>query len=319
MRLQSDGKLFSTRKPKPKQYIFPHYEQYHSSRTDRTSTVCPSELELHKLMKLLSLRAVLFGRTGVGKSSVINMLLPDHCPDRDKADVSSSARVVTQRSQGYDMEINNISITLYDTVGLGGPPNSEYSTSKAAGMLYTLIYPTGINFLIFVVRASGDKIDDLNSAITYNKMVHDVFCQKKVPVLLLVTGMDGKSEEESKEWWKNNEQLLRQNLHFQDYACITAKRGRTDEDKVEYNRSKGVAKDALTKFCKSHRTTCRPPVIAESQIMNFLVRTFGQTFVYSPPLYEGIMLAEEKTTHHEPTEPPRYALPNSIAQIDEVL
>ena len=287
MRLQSDGKLFSTRKPKPKQYIFPHYEQYHSSRTDRTSTVCPSELELHKLMKLLSLRAVLFGQTGVGKSSVINMLLPD---SSKKAHVSSSAQVATERSQGYKMEINDISIMLYDTAGLGGI--SEPRTSKAAGMLYTLIYPEGINFLIFVIRASGDKIDDLTSAITYNQMVHDVFCQKQVPVLLLVTNMDGQNPT---NWWKSNEQLLQQ-LRFQAYACITAKRGRTDsdEDEVEYNRSKDVVKDALTKFCESHRTTCRPPVIAKSRIKNFLVRMFEQTFVYSHPLYEGIMLAEEK-------------------------
>ncbi len=251
---------------------------------------------LHELMKLLSLRAVLFGQTGVGKSSVINMLLPDHCPDRPKAHVSNSAKVTTEQSQDYNMKIDDISITLYDTVGLGGPPNSKHSTSNAAGMLYTLIYPAGINFLVFVVRASGDKIDDLNSAITYNKMVHDVFCQKKVPVLLLVTGMEGK---DPKDWQERNEQILRRNLCFQDYACITAKRGSGNRDDDDYIPSKDVVKDALTKFCKSHRTTWRPPVIEESWFKSVLVQMFEQTFVYSPPLYEVIKLAEEKKSQEK--------------------
>jgi predicted GTPase len=57
---------------------------------------------------------ILFGKTGVGKSSIVNML----SKGKIVADTSSGARGCTFNSSAFQVDIDGLPATLWDTVGL---------------------------------------------------------------------------------------------------------------------------------------------------------------------------------------------------------
>lgn len=161
---------------------------------------------------------VLFGEIGSGKSSLINMIT-----GYEYAAVSGGSYGCTFQSQAYCTEISRSLYNIYDTPGLDQGDMGRMTNSSAIACLHRTItdLKTGINLLVFCMR--GPRIND--SMPKYWKQIYGDLCEKKVPVLLVVTGLEGETVMD--HWSRDNAGVLQQyGIYPSAVACITTTRGK---------------------------------------------------------------------------------------------
>ncbi|KDQ59832.1 hypothetical protein JAAARDRAFT_153927 [Jaapia argillacea MUCL 33604] len=165
---------------------------------------------------------ILFGESGCGKSSIINMLAQS-----DIADTSSTAAGCTFQSQKYTIALGSDTLNIFDTVGLNEGRGGTVSSNTAISNLYKLVrkMQDGVNLLVYVIR--GPRITE-STADNY-RMFFEGFCQRKVPIVLIVTGLE--NEDPMDAWWDRNCQAFKKyGMEFSGQACVTTFRGKRDED-----------------------------------------------------------------------------------------
>ncbi|KAH7926915.1 P-loop containing nucleoside triphosphate hydrolase protein [Leucogyrophana mollusca] len=158
---------------------------------------------------------IVFGESGVGKSSLINLIA-----EKPVAKTSSDAVGCTFGHVSYPMEIEGETYMLWDTAGLDEGTSGTIPAAKAEEQLRIFLRgltPNGIDLLIYCVR--GTRI---RKALLRNYTIfYSAICRKKVPVVLVVTGLEN-SEGDMEEWWVTNERELRKHrMYFVGHACVT--------------------------------------------------------------------------------------------------
>jgi len=168
---------------------------------------------------------VLFGETGAGKSSIINMIA-----GHKVAEISSRATGCTFQHQAYYLPVHSRYFTIYDTAGLNEGDNLKGTVNRTAAIaeLYKLIIGLdgGINLLVFCMR--GPRIK--NATHENWKVFHDILCKKKVPTVLIVTGLENEEGPMDEWWWENRGAFEEQGIRPDATSCITATRGRVLKD-----------------------------------------------------------------------------------------
>jgi hypothetical protein len=166
---------------------------------------------------------LVFGSTGAGKSSVVNMLDDDaDVIDVTHADVSNGAAGVTFSNTSYQKTILGMAVNVFDTVGLNEGLRGTTSPTAAVRELYDLTrqLPDGISLLVFVMRAP--RITLLTQQ-NYH-MFFDIICERQVPIVIVITGLE--NEENMDAWWVANEEVFDSHgMNFKEIACITATKG----------------------------------------------------------------------------------------------
>lgn len=185
---------------------------------------------------------IVFGETGVGKSSVINMI-----NGNEVAKTSDGAKGVTFESTPYNTTLavpKDLDIMLWDTAGLNEGDKGTVATKDAIANLYRLIrrLDEGISLLVFCMR--GPRITE-NTVKNY-KMFYSVLCQKKVPIVLLVTG----GESLQNGWLEQNApHFQKEKMQFADRACVTAAKGKMQRGirpfEKEYEESARLAQTLI--------------------------------------------------------------------------
>ena len=232
---------------------------------------------------------ILFGATGAGKSSVVNMLPGGS----HEATVSSSAKGVTFKHERYEKDIGDHRINVFDTVGLGEGKSGTVPAAKTIELLYRLMcgLKDGINLLVYVVR--GPR---LSSSIRKNyELFYDIFCQKKVPIVVVITGLE--NEEDMDGWWEENQMAYsEENMTFAGAACITAIKGRRNMFAPEF----GESQEKVERLILDHgfKTTWLPPppLGGTSWLVTCIVNCFNKLakffnfrqLVFSPFLYKSL-------------------------------
>ncbi|OJA18650.1 hypothetical protein AZE42_11682 [Rhizopogon vesiculosus] len=165
---------------------------------------------------------IVFGETGAGKSSIINMIA-----GHEVAHISSGATGCTFQHQAYELPVHDRNFTIYDTAGLNEGDRGTVNRAAAMAALYKLITGMngGINLLVFCMR--GPRI---KRATHENwKVFHEIICKREVPMVLVVTGLE--NEENMDEWWRTNRGTFgAQGILPDATVCITATRGRALKD-----------------------------------------------------------------------------------------
>jgi len=190
---------------------------------------------------------IIFGETGVGKSSLINMITGTPC-----ASVSSAAIGCTFESVPYDAELSGRRYRLWDTVGLNEGEHGNMSADRAISSLQELVLNLqdgGVSLLVYCIR--GSRLRDIVK-INYD-IFYKVICGGQVPIVIVVTGLE--NEDNMEDWWVDNvADFNDRGMHFSGHACITTAKGKIMKDgqhmfEEEYNQSVKLVGDLIIARC----------------------------------------------------------------------
>ncbi|KAG1904911.1 P-loop containing nucleoside triphosphate hydrolase protein [Suillus fuscotomentosus] len=162
---------------------------------------------------------VLFGASGVGKSSVVNLMA-----GMVVAKTSLGLEPCTLRWQPYDINFDGECYKVFDTVGLEEPQLGikEYleSVEHAYKLVKELDMQGGIDLLMFCIRA-GRMTATLQSNY---RLFYEFLCEKKVPVVLVITNLE--REKNMEDWWyREQTTLAKYQIAVAGHVCITAADG----------------------------------------------------------------------------------------------
>jgi len=183
----------------------------------------------------------------VGKSSIVNMLVGEAA-----APISGSGRGCTLDSQGYDFSTGVRQYRIHDTAGLNEGDAGRVPTNDAIFKLCKLLYALsdGVSLLVFCLRAPR-----IRESAKYNwSLFYDIICRKKVPIVVVVTGLE--AEEDMEAWCHredNREAFQEHGIHFNAIAGLTASRGRRRPNgtyvfQEEYDESVGRLKTLISRY-----------------------------------------------------------------------
>lgn len=154
------------------------------------------------------LRVLVFGATGIGKTSLCNTISGRARP------ANSGAAGVTAKSHISSVIIDGRKIELFDTVGLHESSTGTVPAEKAFEHLIELLTSAkdGFNLLIHVARASRITKDQEDDYTFFFEKLSD----KKIPIFLAVTGCENESP--MSNWVDQN----RQHFHRFEYKTIVS-------------------------------------------------------------------------------------------------
>jgi GTPase SAR1 family protein len=158
---------------------------------------------------------IIFGESGVGKSSIVNMLCGSN-----RAKVGNGARGTTFEHQSYEVDND---LNIYDTAGLNETKFGTVPAAIALKNLYELVsnLESGVSLLVFVMRG---RITD--AASKNYKLFWEGLCQENVPIVICVTGLE--EMEDLDQWWNEETEadFREEGMLFRNHACITSTKGR---------------------------------------------------------------------------------------------
>lgn len=159
---------------------------------------------------------IIFGETGSGKSSLVNLVI-----GKAVAHVSNDASGCTFNNEFYETEIGDAKFRIYDTAGLNEGDQGRVPHWKAIHNLYTLIRELdGVSLLVYCLRGRIKENSKANW-ILFNKVI----CAEQVPIIAAVTGLE--MEADPDDWWRraeNKESFKKHNMIPTDVACVVAVR-----------------------------------------------------------------------------------------------
>lgn len=170
-------------------------------------------------MKDGSLNVVLFGETGSGKSSVVNLLA-----GKEVAKTSPDIDGCTKTSKPYSLVLNGESYVIWDTAGLDEPMMGDteclHAAEQVCKLVKDLVKAGGIHLLLFCYRQGRiTTITQKNYALVY-----EVACRKSVPIAIVVTHLE--QEKCMEGWWVQNAEIFEQRgIKFCKHACVTTLSG----------------------------------------------------------------------------------------------
>ncbi|OAX35947.1 hypothetical protein K503DRAFT_722216 [Rhizopogon vinicolor AM-OR11-026] len=158
---------------------------------------------------------VLFGQSGAGKSSVINLMAGKQIAE------TSCADICTMHWEEHSIAFDGYNYKVFDTIGLGEPQFGidEYLEAivNARNLITKLDNEGGIDLLLFCVRAGR-----ITATVQNNyRLFHEFLCEQKVPIVLVLTGLEG--EQNMEDWWSFTKgQFDKYKISVDGHACITS-------------------------------------------------------------------------------------------------
>ena len=193
------------------------------------------------------------------------------------AEVNGDAKGVTFQHERYVKDIGGRHLNIFDTVGLNEAGGGTVSPAQAIEGLYRLMggLSDGVSLLVYVVRGPRLK----KSVQDNYKLFYEFFCEKKVPIVLVITGLE--NEEDMDDWWNRNEATFcEREMTFSGAACITAIKGKRNHLEEEFEQSREKVQNLILKHCAE--TPWLPPAggvvawlgIVLATSFNFLAKFF---------------------------------------------
>jgi len=175
------------------------------------------------------------------------------------AQVSSGHVGCTTESKRYDIPRGDKTYTFWDTCGLNEGEQGKVPAMKAMESLVKQVRVIGISLIIYCVRGRFTNIVGQN----YKWFCGGV-CKGKVPVLLVVTGLEG---EDKDKWWTKHKVYVK-HLSFAGHACVTTSKGKNNLYDEEYVVSASKVWELVEKNCN------RPPWTISPKWYKKIIRKF---------------------------------------------
>lgn len=161
------------------------------------------------------------------------------------AKMSGGAVGCTFESIGYAINIpGGPAIAIWDTAGLSEGSKGTLTPKEAIDNIFELTgsLSSGVSLLIYCVRGR------INDGTLKNYQIFEAFCECKVPVALVVTGLE---EVENRDlWWTENEEFYkREGLSPKYHACVVTTKGRKNVYEDYYMESTTVVQKMIKDAC----------------------------------------------------------------------
>ncbi len=187
---------------------------------------------------------VVFGQTGAGKSSLINLLARNSV-----ALTSSKVSGCTKSNESFDISPSaNNTYTFWDTPGLNEDEQGTVPASQAVHNLCSLVNKIrSVNLIIYCIR--GSRLTDI-VRVNYD-LFCGIVCEGKVPILLVVTGLE--QERKMDDWWSENYKAVKKMgmKKMVGHACVVTTRGRDNVYEKEYSESADKVWKLVQEHCSS--------------------------------------------------------------------
>jgi len=191
---------------------------------------------------------VLFGETGAGKSSVVNLMA-----GREVAKTSPDMERCTLHWKEHLIAFDGHQYKVFDTVGLEEPQLGMREYLEIIENAYNLITKLqnegGIDLLLFCVRA-GRVTATLQ---TNYRLFYEWLCESRVPIVLVLTGLE--RENNMEDWWDRNARVFDQyGIKVDGHACITAANRLDGRHKDLYALSQTLVRDLVIEHTSGQRS-----------------------------------------------------------------
>ena len=189
---------------------------------------------------MTAIRALVFGATGTGKTSLCNLLT-----DRTRPTDNGPLGVTSKSHSHAPFDFEGLKIELVDTVGLHESSFGTVPADKAIVQLVELLTTAkeGFSLLIHVVRATRiTKEQEEDYDFFVNKMT-----ERKVPVILVLTGCE--NEDPMSAWVDKNRGSFSRFLYKALVPTCLAKGGALES---HFAPLRIQSKDAILNAIKNH-------------------------------------------------------------------
>ncbi|KAG8213513.1 P-loop containing nucleoside triphosphate hydrolase protein [Butyriboletus roseoflavus] len=177
-------------------------------------------------MQLESIRnIVVTGETGVGKSSLINLVTGE-----DRATTGNDVRGVTVGTECHDWATDTQTFRLWDTPGLSEGSFGSVSPKRAQDALRSLLTELsrggGVHLVVICMRGLPRVTKGMKQTYDTIVRIRDKVAPD-VPVVAVITELENRSAPpyiipSMDEWWTSNAATLSDfNMAFSDHACVT--------------------------------------------------------------------------------------------------
>jgi hypothetical protein len=183
----------------------------------------------------------------VGKSSLINLIA-----EKKVCETSSGALGCTLEYKRHLLDVGDQRFAIWDTAGLDEGTQGSVPAEKAEAYLKQLLHElaknNGVDLLVYCVRGTRVR----SALLTNYHIFYSAICRKKVPIVIVITGLENQ-EDDMETWWYNNElQFSSLNMQFDSHACVTTLESSMENAILKERRE--ASKAAVIKMITS---TCR--------------------------------------------------------------
>ena len=183
----------------------------------------------------------------MGKSSLINTIAGEKL-----SETSSSAVGCTLDYKRHLLKLGDQRFAIWDTAGLDEGTQGTVPAEKAEAYLKQLLHDlaktNGIDLLIYCVRGTRVR----SALLTNYHLFYSAICRKKVPIAIVITGLENQEGNMDTWWLRNEKQFSALQMRFDNYACVTTLESSMENATLEERRR--ISKTALIKMITS---TCR--------------------------------------------------------------
>jgi len=183
----------------------------------------------------------------VGKSSLINLIA-----GKKVCETSSGALGCTLEYKRHLMDLGEQRFAIWDTAGLDEGTQGSVPADRAEAYLKQLLHElaknNGVDLLVYCVRGTRVR----SALLTNYHIFYSAICRKKVPIAIVITGLENQEGNMEMWWYKNEEQFSLLKMYFNSHACVTTLESSLENAILKERRE--VSKAAVIKMITS---TCR--------------------------------------------------------------
>jgi predicted GTPase len=165
------------------------------------------------------LNVLLFGETGVGKSSVINLIMGENAaqtsPDGATCTLTHTSHKINLGPHTFKLwEVSSI-----ESMGFFETFFKKWSLKKQYKRLYK---DDGVYLLLYCMRGSRAQRALLRDYKFFTDIVGSTAGPGRVPVAAVVTSLEDYPKNMDNWWTKNKDNLEHLGMRFSSHACITS-------------------------------------------------------------------------------------------------